>query len=129
MRAFAFAAVLMVGGLAALPARERAPRTKPSPPIDLVARIENGTLVVCVAPRIDASVEVSAGRFSWRGDLARGECRECRFDLDDAAAELRVSATAAGVTRCLTLNPRPAPSLGRDSRNSRGESIVEFSPR
>jgi hypothetical protein len=104
-------------------------RTKPLPPLALAARIEGRTLIVSAAPAAASSVEVRAGRHRSRCDLRRGECRESRFEIDDPAAELVVTATAmidgVPVTRAITLNSRPAADRGRVVRNSRGEAIVE----
>ncbi len=108
---------------------EGLPLLKPSPPVDLVARIDHGTLIVHASTRIGGNVDIAAGRHSWRGALARGEARECRFALDDPSAEIIVTACVDGVSRCVVLNERPRPALGRAAANSRGEAIVEFSPR
>ncbi len=139
MRAFSIGVVVLLSGLTAYGLRSSvhgprstvyAPRrVKPSPPLDLVARIDNGMLIVHASSRIGGSVDIIAGRHSWRGTLSRGEARECRFTLEDPSAEITVTASVDGISRCVILNDRPRPAPGRAATNSRGESIVEFSPR
>ncbi len=122
------AGLVLLGGVtvAASPALRR---TKPLPPLALAARVEGRTLIVSAAPGAASTVEVRAGRHQSRAELTRGECRESRFELDDPAAEIVVTARATidgvPVTRCVTINPRPAADRGRLLQNARGEAIVE----